>query len=398
MHVLFLPSWYPATQNDVGGVFFRDQALSLLQYGYRVGVIAPKMLSIRNFLRDRNPQNPPFFEMDCELPTYRKQVLAALPRIPNGNYWLFRRAAQSLYLSYVRSYGRPDIIHAHSAIFGGAAAMDLAKSNDIPFVITEHSTAFARSVYTRWQMDLAGRVFNNSDGCIAVSPALRSLLGNLFPASKGRWEWVPNVVAKRFSTQRLPMDPSRPLRFLNLALMTPKKGQLDLLEAFRGVLQRGVVAELWLAGDGPSRATLEQRAKDLRISDKVIFRGLVPPEEVPKLLRDTDVMVVSSHYETFGVVAAEALMVGVPVVATRCGGPECIVTDGDGVLVPPQQPKALEEAMFDVATNFASYDGEEIARRAESRFSGAAVASRLADVYSRVLEGRRSGHSVGMAM
>jgi len=147
---------------------------------------------------------------------------------------------------------------------------------------------------------------------------------------------IPNVVADRFKTPDNFASEDRPVRFLNLALMTAKKGQFDLVKAFHSVVERGVSAELWLAGDGPIRAELEEQAVNLGIAKKVRFLGQVAPEKVPQLLLEVDVMVVSSHYETFGVVAAEALMSGVPVIATRCGGPECIVQEGDSLLVPPQ--------------------------------------------------------------
>lgn len=90
---------------------------------------------------------------------------------------------------------------------------------------------------------------------------------------------------------------------------------------------------------------MEQMAIEYGISDKVQFLRLVAPDKVPTLLAEADVLKMSSHYETFGVVAAEALMAGVPVVATRCGGPECIVDEGDGLLVRRKQPSELGNAM-----------------------------------------------------
>jgi glycosyltransferase involved in cell wall biosynthesis len=118
--------------------------------------------------------------------------------------------------------------------------------------------------------------------------------------------------------------------------------------------------------------------------------GLIAPEKVPQLLSEIDVMVVSSHYETFGVVAAEALTAGVPVIATRCGGPECIVQEGDGLLVPPKQPLVLGQAMQQLGEELSSYNRRGIADRAKDRFSGPAVAARLTEEYDHVLAGEDS--------
>ncbi len=185
----------------------------------------------------------------------------------------------------------------------------------------------------------------------------------------------------------------RPIRFLNLALMTEKKGQFDLLEAFGELNRTGLDVELWLAGDGPIRSGLEQMVVKVGLQEKVRFLGLVAPEDVPALLNEVDVMVVSSHYETFGVVAAEALMAGLPVVATRCGGPECIVEAGDGLLVPPKQPGELGDAMRYVAESLPAFDPVTIAERARSRFSGAAIARQLTAVYQNVLSSNLSSPS-----
>lgn len=381
MHILLLPSWYPKTPNDVGGVFFRDQALALNNYGHKVGVIAPTMRSMRTLGKARLQPKLPLYENDKGLHTYRKEVLAALPRIPFGNYYLFKRAARALLKRYIDDHGKPDVLHAHAAVFGGAAGAELSKEFDIPLVLTEHSTGFARQAYSQWQLKLASKAIESAAACIAVSPSLAELLSEQFPEYQTKWLWVPNVVADRFKKPEQCARAERPVRFLNLALMTEKKGQFDLLQAFSELIKDGCLAELWLAGDGPIRSKLEQTARSAGIADRVHFLGLVVPENVPELLADADVMVVSSHYETFGVVAAEALMAGVPVVATRSGGPECIVEEEDGLLVPPKQPAELRAAMQYLAKKLESYDPVTIAQRAKSRFSGSAVASRLTCVY-----------------
>lgn len=387
MHILILPSWYPKNPSDVGGVFFRDQALALLSYGHKVGVVSPQMKSLTTLFDRSSNDTFPYFENDDGLPTYRKKVLAALPRLPYGNYLLFLRAARKLMADYVYEYGKPDIIHAHSAIMGGAAAAKLGREQQIPVILTEHSTGFARGSYMRWQLKLASAAVRSSKSCISVSPALGELLAEKLSAPEVYWKWIPNVVADRFEYSDRSVLNGRPFRFVNLALMTNKKGQKDLLQAFYHVVKSGVSAELWLGGDGPIRSELGRLARELGIWDRVSFVGLVPPDEVPALLKQVDVMVISSHYETFGVVAAEALMAGLPVIATRCGGPECVVSKGDGIMVPPKQPEAMAEAMLEIVCNIDGYSATDIANRAKVRFSGPAVAKLLTAEYERILLG-----------
>ena len=385
MHILLLPSWYPYNREDVQGVFFRDQALALFNYGHSVGVIAPRFRSLKTLFRRGDAPSAPFYELDSGIPTYRKCLLAALPRVPYGNYWLYRRAARLLLQHYIERYGKPDVLHAHSVIFGGAVAVDLASEYGIPVVLTEHSSGFARNRYARWQLNLARRGITGAHSLIAVSPSLGEILGKLFPFSKDQWRWVPNVVADRFYAPTGASGKRGSTIFLNLALMTENKGQSDLVEAFRNIAQSNPAAKLWLAGDGPARNALEKQVSDLGISGKVRFLGMIEPGKVPELLERADVMVISSHYETFGVVAAEALMAGLPVIATQCGGPECIVEDGDGILVPVKNPGALGAAMQELLDNTDSFDSGSIAKRARVRFSGVAVAERLTEEYRHCL-------------
>jgi len=388
MHVLVVPSWYPNSEEDANGVFFRDQALALKDAGHRVGVIAPLLKSLRSLTNNSARTETPFYELDQGVPTYRKTVWAIFPRIPYGNYLLVKRATRALLADYIDEHGKPDLVHAHAAIFAGAAIAELAESWGIPVVHTEHSSGFAKGVYTGWQARLAEKAYRKSQICMAVSPALAELIEQQLPATRGRWVWMPNMVSDRFAVHASRRSRERsdaPPIFLTLALIKEGKGHMDLIHAFHALLSGGYTAELWLAGDGPLKAAVEAEVCRLQLMNQVRFLGMVAPPAVPDLLTRVDVLVVPSHSETFGVVAAEALMSGLPVVATRCGGPECIIEDGDGILAPPGEPESLAAAMRHLSENLASYDRGAIARRARERFCGPAIAARLTGEYRRAL-------------
>ena len=382
-HVLVFPSWYPADAADVRGVFFRDQALALRADGHKVGVVAVGMRSLRTLRQGSRSQSR---TEDGGIPTYRDEVWAALPRVPHGNYWLWRRVARRLFSRYVRGQGWPDVIHAHASIYAGAVAAELGREYGIPVVLTEHSSGFARRIYRPWQWRLAAAAAEAAALRITVSPGLGELLGRELATQQKDWIWVPNVVAERFMGRNQREREGRgSVRFLNLALMTPNKGQADLLTAFAQAFGGQKGFELWLGGDGPIRSQLETRARELGLDGQVRFLGRVEPDAVPALLGEVDVMVIASHYETFGVVAAEALMAGRPVVATRCGGPECIVGEDDGLLVEPRAPDQLAQALRRISDRLDEYPANALAQRARARFGGAAVAKELTAIYEDVI-------------
>ncbi len=386
MHILIIPSWYPAHQSDVHGVFFRDQALALSARGHKVGVVAPMMHSIKKMFSVNPPKMTASLENDNGVVTYRKDFWDALPRIPYGNYLLWRREANRLLKKYIAQNGIPDIVHAHSALFAGAVAAEWTRRINLPLVLTEHSTAFARRILRPWQLRLAKKAAEAADARIAVSPALAELLSTLLCSNSNDWQWIPNIVADRFRPKdRQTVGQSNKIRFLNLGKFREKKGQADLLDAFAMAFPDDANHELVFAGDGPLKSRLEAKTRNLGIDSHVNFLGRIAPADVPGLLRSVNVMVVSSHYETFGLAAAEALMCGTPVVATRCGGPECIVKDGDGLLVPPKEPKTLAKALVRMVDLLPTMNPEVISQRAQHRFSADVVGRQLEAVYARLV-------------
>ena len=113
--------------------------------------------------------------------------------------------------------------------------------------------------------------------------------------------------------------------------------------------------KLKIGGKGPEEAKLHQLAADLNLGGSVEFLGGLKNEEVLKLMYESDAFVLASRIETFGVVFIEALAQGLPVVATRCGGPESIVTPANGLLIDTENQQALTEALIALHDNHRQY-------------------------------------------
>jgi glycosyltransferase involved in cell wall biosynthesis len=131
-----------------------------------------------------------------------------------------------------------------------------------------------------------------------------------------------------------------PIRFLFAGRLVDWKAVDLLLEAFRRVAGRNRAA-LDVVGEGPARAALEAQARRLGLGDAVIFHGWLPQEELARRLRDADVFVLPSLFECGGAVVLEAMAAGLPVVATRWGGPTDYLDESCGVLVEPASREAL---------------------------------------------------------
>lgn len=385
VHVLIIPSWYPGKPGDIAGSFFREQALALQRSGCVVGVIYPQLKSLRDW-RFEKPLASHSLEFDGPIPTLRSYGTNWFPLLHGVAAKLWSQHGLALYKEYVKKFGKPDIIHAHSAIYAGALARLLGAREGIPFVITEHSSAFAADRLSGAQVRIAKQVFMSAHRKFAVSEKLASLLNSNFDEAKSRWEVMPNSVDGIFQKNTLKKKPvDDQFVFVSIAMLVEGKGIHRLINAFAQAFQLDADVVLKIGGDGPERSRLEDLAKRLGLSSRVRFLGSLSREGVVDAMVNSDVLVHPSSYETFGVVLIEALALGKPVIATRCGGPDSIVRPGDGVLVPVDDIASLADAMSTMRDSFIQYDAEEIRQMCFERFGEHAISARLRKVYDQVL-------------
>jgi hypothetical protein len=201
---------------------------------------------------------------------------------------------------------------------------------------------------------------------------------------------IPNAVA----VDEFPLQPGANRaedELLFVGYRKPVKGIDVLLDAFAAVVAERPGARLRLVGGSPDpelEARLLDQAARLGVSDRVSFEGPIGRGEVAAAMARASVFVHPSRYETFGVVAAEALAAGLPVVATNSGGVAEIMGDEPerlGALVPVDDSDALAAAIVDVLARRASFDPASLRAAVDARFGGRAVASRLVELYGEVL-------------
>jgi glycosyltransferase involved in cell wall biosynthesis len=128
--------------------------------------------------------------------------------------------------------------------------------------------------------------------------------------------------------------------------LSPEKGFEHLLRAARMLRDGGTDIDIVLAGDGPSRRSLEKLTQETGMGDRVRFHGEVPHGSVPGVLQELDIFAMPSTAEGFGVSALEASAMRLPVVASDVHGiPDVVRDGGTGILVPPANPSALASAI-----------------------------------------------------
>jgi glycosyltransferase involved in cell wall biosynthesis len=358
MHVLVVPSWYPTTEAPLDGIYFAEQARCLNRNGFQVGVVYPEQQSLRraswSALREKHFQTE--WTHEDGLPTLRRYSWNVWWRSPPGLRCRVRSAVRLAH-RYVERYGPPDLIHAQSGHWAGAAAARIGDAYSVPSVLTEHFSGFHRGTIFPWRWSIVEEGYRKASAVAAVSSSLKTALVERGLAPAARVTVHPNLAP----TTQFPRPPdgrpsAPPVRFVTVARLSPQKNIGGLLRAFARIAADDSSVVLTVVGDGPTRTELETCAHRLGIDDRVTFQGELDREGVRDVLWDAHAFVLPSHYETFGVVLLEAMATGLPVVATACGGPDDLVTPDTGFLVPAHDTDALSDALRRMRNEAASFD------------------------------------------
>lgn len=389
MHVLLLPSWYPETPDDLNGTFFRQQAQALARHGLRVGVCAPQFRSLRGGLRSVFSSN--YGEKvytEENVATYTARSVLFFPRLPYLDRARWLAAGEKLFDRYCAEQGKPDVLHAHCVNHGGILAARLRRLHGIPYLVTEHSSTYARGLIRPWQRAAMRQAVAGAAGCFAVSRDFCRLLENEFPQS--RWQYLPNMLDADF-TAVMPSEnrpntgsPSGEFHFCSIGHLHRHKGFDLLLHAFSRLHSDGLPCRLHIGGGGPQLNHLMQEAEQLGIAGSVKFYGTLDRAGVRRLLRQSDAFVLSSRAETFGVVLIEALSQGLPLIATANAGPKSVVTPERGLLVPNDNPAELARAMRHIMEHAADYPTEVLRQSCLAEFGETAVCTQLLAHYQAV--------------
>jgi glycosyltransferase involved in cell wall biosynthesis len=140
-----------------------------------------------------------------------------------------------------------------------------------------------------------------------------------------------------------------------------------------------------IGGDGIYLETFKKMSTELGIREKCKFYGEILPSEINSFYSGLDIYILASRDETFGVVIVEAMACGLPVIATRCGGPEEIITHETGVLIEKENPEELARAIVSVSDNLGSYDRDLIRRYALEKYGREAFVDSITLIYQQVI-------------
>jgi N-acetyl-alpha-D-glucosaminyl L-malate synthase BshA len=298
-------------------------------------------------------------------------------------------------MAEVAESAKLDLLHVHYAIPHSVSAF-LARAmmapRKLPFITTLHGTDITLVGIDSSYLGITRFAINESNAVTAVSRYLQQDTREAFDLTRGI-EVIYNFV--NCEQYRPITDPSARQRFapngerilVHLSNFRAVKRVTDVVEIFSRV-QKKIPSKLLLAGDGPERAAAEMLAHRRGVHEHTTFLG--KQEHVECVLGISDLMLMPSEMESFGLAALEAMACEVPPIASRVGGVPELVTHGvDGFLSEPGDVESMAEDAIRLLRNDELYRKVSKAARetALTRFCSTLIIPQYEELYGRVLEG-----------
>jgi len=374
VRVLIVARGYPSEAYKMNGIFEFDQAKALQASGVEVIYAAIDIRSIRRWrkwgIERKVVDGVKVYSIN--IPCGKLPIL-----ILNKVRTL---ALKKLFKFIIKFEDKPDLIHAHFIVNGYAVA-ELFCNEDIPLLLTEHFSAMNNENLSRSLIKVGENTYSRMDSVICVSSALAQKIKKNFNVEA---VVIPNVVdMEKFSYK--PIDNNNFI-FISTGRLVENKGMDFLIKCFRRAFHEEENVLLYIFGDGPQRKELEELIAVQGLQDKVILYGLVDRNIIANNMKSGHCFVLASKQETFGLSYVEALASGLPVISTKCGGPEGFVNEKNGVMVEIDNEKELIDAlkyMYNYSHDI--YNSVEIATEARERFSAEAVSRELINLYRKYL-------------
>ena len=317
----------------------------------------------------------------------------------------------------LREGQRYDVVHSHYWLSGWAAHL-LRRFWHAPVAHTFHTLAHLKNAVasdggheSMLRLQVERRLLDVLDNIIAPNPEERAEMVWKLGADNAKICTIPpGIDLDLFS----PRDPEGARRRLDLpdgplvlfvGRVDAMKGIDVLLDSFAQLVERGGTARrprlVFVGGTlirdesgerlGPDLRFVAERARQLGVRDDILFRGCAPQDQLPDYYAAATVLAAPSRYESFGLVAVEAMACGLPVVASRAGGLKFTVEEGiGGLLVPPSDTTAFADSLARVIEDRSLRASLQVgARQAAVRFSWQSIGPAMLRLYERLADGER---------
>ncbi len=379
IHVLIVPTWYPNGRDKLLGRYHIDFCEALcddkrmkanLIYVDRQGLsLAKKYVKMKkNFVDDFG-----------NFKLYGRKMLDLSKFGHSLQMRAYVKALLKAYKIYEKEHGKPDVIHGQVAVPGGYAACVLAKKINVPVINTEHSSYFMR-YFTGWESK-----YNQ----VVMDQAMITCVGEFmikdYQKQNINAKLLPNTIkCNDFGLEPIKADKPR-FNLVSVAALRQGKNFHFTIDAIKKLKDEIPFIHFTIVGDGEEEQFYKSHCEKAGMNDFVSFVGRKTHKEIAEIFRTQDAFVIASDIELFAIPVVEAMSAGLPVVSTRCQGPEVYLTKETGYLCSVNDSDDLALAIKKMYENLDTFNSKRIKEIAKS-YDAKTVADMAYNYYMEILK------------
>jgi len=393
--ILFLSAWYPNREDPMFGLFVKRHAMAAALYE-KVAVLyichSNKMSNKSYEIEINHTTNGQLLEVIIYYKSHSNKFTKKLKPIIN-NFRYIKAFIKGWKLIKI-NFGEPNLIHVNILTRTAIIALYFKIIHNIPYIITEHWSRYLPSVNTYKgiiRQFFTKLTVKQAKALLVVSDNLRKAMANHNIINKNTFI-INNVVDTNiFVPKPAEKENGISYRLIQISCFEDKSknisGMLRALKRLTNIRQDFV---LHLIGEGQDKLYIKNLAEKLDLKDKYIkFDGLmINPQTVAEAIGKSHILILFSNYENIPVVINEAFSCGKPVVATKVGGINEIVTPNCGILVEPNDEQDFALAIDKMLNNLDKYDPQNIRQKIINKYSMESVGYELYTLYKNILNNK----------
>lgn len=358
MKILLIPENFPTDENPVAGIFMKDY-IKALQLFSEVTVF-----NSNPWYRGQYEEVKGAKSFDLHL--FGKKLKFPL-NLPAYAWW----ERQSL--RFAKKLPKPDLIYLHGTAQRGKWALQLAQHWEVPVAITEHTGPWSAISSHPAILRRVKSVMESADLVMPVSTYLEKEIRESDINPKNTAVLGNPVDTEFFTLRTTPLYARK--RILFVGRLDPFKGGFRTLKAFHQIKEDFPDYRLTIAGDGVEADEIETHIRENQLDSRVEFlRKQLSREEMRTLFHESSYLVFPSEFESFGLVAAEAMATGLPAVMTNHTGLKDFSNSNNSI---PIVPHEIESGLRSMILSLQEFDARLIRRELELNFGVNAVSKKL---------------------
>jgi glycosyltransferase involved in cell wall biosynthesis len=393
MNIFHIPSWYPSSNNEFSGIFIKDFIHNFAKEYPENNHMVSLFSNTNYYLNPRNPIKSYLNYLIDDSIFYKKNIgsniqyyytsksISIPPIIDSRISNKIIEVNKKNLISAITEYGKIDLIHAHVTYPAGQIANKLSQDFKIPFIITEHFGPFPQTglkINNRLKNSIYTPLKNASQ-IVAVS---NHLVNSIKEFGNFKISLIPNFVNEdEFVIKKFPKELNSPFIFYTQCLMNGKRKGIDtLLNSIKKLTNLGYNAKFRIGGNGTELNNYKKIANNLNLD--IDWLGTLTREDIINEYNCADSFILTSYHENFGIVFAESIACGTPIIASNSGGPSDIVNEMNGLLIPLKNIDETVKAMIYMINNIEKYKPNDIRNDYLTKFSKKAVFTMYHDLYN----------------